>query len=71
MIYRLVQASMYRDEETGAHMKRTGLYSELMAATAGWNGEAIERLRLAAPMHDIGKIGIPDGILPEADHPHA
>lgn len=62
-IHRLVKASLYRDEETGAHIRRTGLYSELMAATAGWDPEHIDQIRLAAPMHDVGKIGIPDAIL--------
>jgi len=62
-IYRLVRASLCRDEETGAHIRRTGLYSELLAATAGWDAEHINQIRLAAPMHDVGKIGIPDAIL--------
>jgi putative two-component system response regulator len=62
-IHRLVTASMYRDEETGAHIRRTGLYGELLAATAGWAPELIDCIRLAAPMHDVGKIGIPDAIL--------
>jgi putative two-component system response regulator len=62
-IHRLVKASLYRDEETGAHIKRTGLYSELLAAEIGWPRERVEQIRLAAPMHDIGKIGIPDAIL--------
>jgi len=62
-IHRLITASMYRDEETGAHIRRTGLYSELLAATAGWPADLVDRIRLAAPMHDVGKIGIPDAIL--------
>ncbi len=62
-IHRLVKASLYRDEETGAHIKRTGLYSELLAAEIGWDRDRVEQIRLAAPMHDIGKIGIPDAIL--------
>ncbi len=62
-IHRLVKASLYRDEETGAHIKRTGWYSELLAGTIGWDRERVEQIRLAAPMHDIGKIAIPDAIL--------
>jgi len=62
-IYRWERASLGRDEETGAHIRRTGLYSELLAATAGWDAERVNQLRLAAPMHDVGKIGIPDAIL--------
>jgi HD-GYP domain-containing protein (c-di-GMP phosphodiesterase class II)/CHASE1-domain containing sensor protein len=62
-IYRLVGASMCRDEETGMHIKRTGLLSEALALAAGWSETEAETLRLAAPMHDVGKIGIPDAIL--------
>ncbi|MEX0679299.1 MAG: HD domain-containing phosphohydrolase [Pirellulales bacterium] len=62
-VFRLVRASLCRDEETGSHIRRTGLCSELLAAAAGWSPERIEQLRLAAPMHDVGKIGIPDAIL--------
>lgn len=62
-IHRLVEASIYRDDETGAHIKRTGWYSELVASAAGWSRDQIDLIRLAAPMHDVGKIGIPDSIL--------
>ena len=62
-ILRLVSASRYRDEETGAHIKRTGRYCELFAEVLGWPAEQVENIRMAAPMHDIGKIGIPDAIL--------
>ncbi len=62
-ILRLLGASRYRDEETGAHVKRTGLYCELFARVLGWPAQRVEEVRMAAPMHDIGKIGIPDAIL--------
>jgi putative two-component system response regulator len=62
-IHRLVTASMYRDKETGAHIRRVGMYSAVMAEALGWAGDDVERIRMAAPMHDIGKIGIPDAIL--------
>jgi putative two-component system response regulator len=62
-ILRLLSASRYRDEETGAHIKRTGLYSELFAEVLGWPAVEVRNIRMAAPMHDIGKIGIPDAIL--------
>src|SRR5438445_2899139 len=62
-IHRLVKVSLYRDDETGAHIQRTGWYSELLATAAGWDHEGVEQIRLAAPMHDVGKIGIPDAIL--------
>jgi putative two-component system response regulator len=62
-IYRLVRASLSRDQETGAHLRRAGLYSEQLAAAAGWDARRVDQIRLAAPMHDVGKIGIPDAIL--------
>lgn len=62
-IHRLVTASLMRDEETGAHIRRTGLFSEALARAAGWSEDRVEAIRLAAPMHDVGKIGIPDEIL--------
>jgi putative two-component system response regulator len=62
-IHRLLTASMFHDEETGAHLRRTGMYSEALALAAGWPRPRAEQLRLAAPMHDVGKIGIPDAIL--------
>lgn len=61
---RLVAAADTRDDgETGSHIRRLGLYSELMARHLGWNQNEIDEIRIAAPMHDIGKIGIPDHIL--------
>ena len=65
-IRRLVAASLCRDEETGNHLRRVGLLSELLGNAAGWSLAEVEDLRLAAPMHDIGKIGIPDAILRKA-----
>jgi putative two-component system response regulator len=62
-IHRLVRASLCRDEETGAHIRRAGLYSEQLAAAVGWDAKRVDQIRLAAPMHDVGKIGIPDAIL--------
>ena len=61
---RLVCAADSRDDgETGSHIRRLGLYSELMARRLGWSEADAEEIRIAAPMHDIGKIGIPDHIL--------
>ena len=61
---RLVCAADTRDDgETGSHIRRLGLYSELMAKHLGWPQERVDEIRIAAPMHDIGKIGIPDHIL--------
>ncbi len=60
---RLISASGYRDEETGQHIKRIGLYGAIIANNLGWNQEKIDYIRVAGPMHDVGKIGIPDEIL--------
>jgi len=60
---RLVAAQEYRHDETGAHIRRIGLYAEAMGRRMGYPRELTEMLRLAAPMHDVGKIGIPDSIL--------
>lgn len=62
-IHRLLAASSFRDYETGAHIWRTGLFSEVLAREAGWDSFRAEQLRMAAPMHDVGKIAIPDAIL--------
>jgi PAS domain S-box-containing protein len=63
MIHRLLAVSAFRDCAIGSHMLRTGLISELLARAAGWDSLRAEKLRMAAQMHDIGKIGIPDAIL--------
>jgi len=63
MIERLGLAAEYRDVETAAHTIRVGLYSEILAKAMGLNDEEAEQVKLAAPMHDIGKIGIPDNVL--------
>jgi putative two-component system response regulator len=62
-IHRLVRAAACRDLETGAHVVRTGAFSEILARALGWPEPEVERIRMAAPMHDIGKIGVPDAIL--------
>jgi putative two-component system response regulator len=62
-IIRLLSALESRDEETGGHVSRIGLFSAKLAELAGWASETVTDLRLAAPMHDIGKIGVPDAIL--------
>lgn len=62
-IIRLLTALESRDEETGGHVRRIGLYSAYIAEAAGWTKQQVDDLRLAAPMHDIGKIGVPDAIL--------
>ncbi len=54
---------MGRDEETGIHVRRVGLVSEVLARSVGWSVAEVDCIRQAAPMHDVGKIGIPDAIL--------
>jgi putative two-component system response regulator len=61
--YRLISASEHRDNETGAHVRRIGLYAAEMVKLLGWDLEQTECIQAAAPMHDIGKIGVPDRIL--------
>ncbi|AFM25791.1 HD domain-containing phosphohydrolase [Desulfomonile tiedjei] len=63
IILRLLSASEYRDDETGAHIRRIGMYSSVIAQALGWDSQTVDDIRLAAPMHDVGKIGIPDRIL--------
>jgi len=63
IVLRLLSASEHRDDETGCHVRRVGLCAAEMAKALGWESKLVEDLRLAAPMHDIGKIGIPDSIL--------
>jgi putative two-component system response regulator len=60
---RLISASGYRDEETGQHIRRIGLYGAILAEVLGWEQKDIDYMRVAGPMHDVGKIGIPDEIL--------
>lgn len=60
---RLIYAAGFRDEETGAHIRRIGYYAGAMARALGWSPLSVDDIEIAAPMHDIGKIGIPDSIL--------
>jgi putative two-component system response regulator len=60
---RLVAAAEFRDTDTGAHVRRIGLYSAALASFLGWPDAHVGDLRVAAMMHDIGKIGVPDSIL--------
>jgi putative two-component system response regulator len=62
-VLRLSKAAEYRDPETGAHILRMAHYSELIARGLGLSVVDQELLLEAAPMHDIGKVGIADGIL--------
>lgn len=62
-IHRLVMAAEYKDEDTGDHIIRIGKYCRLIAEKMNLGEEFCEMISYASPMHDIGKIGIPDKIL--------
>ena len=63
LILRLTTAAEYRDTDTGTHIVRIGLFAGRLAETMEIKSEFIEAVTFASPMHDIGKIGIPDSIL--------
>ncbi len=63
VVQRLGRAAEYKDNETGMHVLRMSHYSKVLARAYGFSAEQAETLLHAAPMHDIGKIGIPDNIL--------
>ncbi len=62
-IHRLAKAAEFKDEETGAHIKRMSNYAAEVARTMGLPEATVEAILYAAPMHDVGKIGIPDKVL--------
>lgn len=62
-LLRLALAADYRDTDTGVHIIRIGYLSEALALLLGLNVEMAALLRKAAPMHDVGKIGVPDAVL--------
>jgi len=62
-IYRLTRAAEYKDEDTGAHIQRMSRYSAAVARQTGLAENVVKYILYAAPMHDVGKIGIPDRIL--------
>ncbi len=62
-IHRLARAAEYKDEDTGAHIQRMSSYAVAVARKMDQTKETIDALLKAAPMHDVGKIGIPDRIL--------
>ncbi|BED89586.1 MULTISPECIES: response regulator [unclassified Pseudoalteromonas] len=63
LVHRLGRAAEYKDTDTGEHIARMSQYSKLLALEFGMDQHQAELLRQAAPMHDVGKIGIPDAIL--------
>ncbi len=67
LVLRMSRAAEFRDPETGAHVQRVGHYCRIIATRIGLPSEELELVFQAAPMHDIGKIGISDRILLKPD----
>jgi putative two-component system response regulator len=63
ILERLARAAEFRDDETGRHTQRVGILAERLALALGSEAGFAELIKRAAPLHDVGKIGIPDGIL--------
>ncbi|MDO8312232.1 MAG: response regulator, partial [Sideroxyarcus sp.] len=62
-IFTMTRAAEHKDEDTGAHVRRISYYSRALARMLGMDEVFVDRIFFASPMHDIGKIGIPDHIL--------
>lgn len=67
VIFRLSEVAEIRSKETGNHVRRVANYCKILAGAYGLTQQQIDLLKLAAPMHDIGKLGIPDTILNKPD----
>jgi putative two-component system response regulator len=63
IIERLAMAAEFRDDNTGQHTQRVGQTAALVAQQLGWSDSQVNLIRRAAPLHDVGKIGVPDHIL--------
>jgi response regulator RpfG family c-di-GMP phosphodiesterase len=62
-VYIIGEAVERRSKETGAHVRRVGELAALLAELSGLRSSEVEFMRQAAPLHDVGKIGIPDRVL--------
>ena len=62
-IYCLARAAEFRDDDTGKHVMRVGGYAAIVARYLGFDEQQVEILELAAQLHDVGKIGVPDAVL--------
>ena len=63
VVHCLARAVEYRDDHTGRHVERVGRYAGLIGEAMGLEAETCRRLQLAAQLHDVGKIGVPDDVL--------
>lgn len=63
LLWRLTLASCYREDMTGSHAWRVGNLAALLAESSGQSKELVELIKKTAPLHDVGKIGIPDRLL--------
>jgi response regulator RpfG family c-di-GMP phosphodiesterase len=63
VVYTMGAIGETRSKETGNHVKRVAEYSRILAVHYGLDNDKAELLKMASPMHDIGKVGIPDAIL--------
>ncbi|MCW2967842.1 MAG: domain S-box protein [Solirubrobacteraceae bacterium] len=63
VLQRLARATEYRDDDTHEHTERVGALAATLGAALGLDPASVAMLRLAAPLHDVGKIGVPDSIL--------
>ena len=59
----LADAAEYKDPETGQHIRRMGAYARFLSGRLGWSEKRRDIIALAAPLHDVGKIGTPDAVL--------
>jgi putative two-component system response regulator len=63
LVQALERTNVVNDEDTGYHIRRVGEYSVYLAEQYGCNREFVKRIKLYAPLHDVGKVGLPDTIL--------
>ncbi|WP_226654277.1 GAF and HD-GYP domain-containing protein [Pseudalkalibacillus hwajinpoensis] len=63
IIFKMGEIGEVRSKETGAHVKRVAEYAKLLAIKSGFSEEEADLIKVASPMHDIGKVAIPDAIL--------
>jgi putative two-component system response regulator len=62
-IFTMTRAAEHKDEDTGAHVRRISVYCRDLAQVMGMDQDFVDSIFIASPMHDIGKIGIPDSVL--------